>query len=179
MPDADPKTRGWTIFGLAVALLVAPLVLVLFNVLHVPWTTRNVVLREATLFAFAALVLFIVRRKEKLGWDSVGLQRPALGNTILWVLITIGGAALAIALAFGINKLLGLPFGGSSSQNSYASLPMWVLGGLPAQTQPLDNVRGSLHRRLHPQYPAALAQWSIKVKRGVFVWLPLLVMDPR
>jgi hypothetical protein len=74
--------------GLALALFSMPFVSGLFTAFRVPLTTRNVLLREIIFFALAALVLFIIRRKEHLGWDSVGLQRPALGNTFKWILIT-------------------------------------------------------------------------------------------
>jgi membrane protease YdiL (CAAX protease family) len=71
-------------------------------------------------------VAFIICRKEHLGWDSVGLQRPAIGKTTLWVLLTIVGAALAVALAFGLIKLFKLPMGSSDSAK-YDLLPTWVL----------------------------------------------------
>ena len=72
-------------------------------------------LQEIILFALAALVLFIIRRKERLGWDSVGLQRPALGNTFKWVLITFAGVVAALSVAFGFIKLFKLPVGSSNS----------------------------------------------------------------
>src|SRR4030095_15244375 len=78
------------------------------------------------LLPVAAFVLFISRKKERLGWASVGLQRPALGNTAIWVLITFVGVALAIALAFGFIKLFSLPLGNVDSK-AYDALPTWVL----------------------------------------------------
>jgi CAAX protease family protein len=118
--------RRWTIVGLALALFSMPFVIGLFTAFRVPLTTQKVLLREIILFALAALVLFIIRRKERLGWDSVGLQRPALGNTAIWVLITFVGVALAITLAFGFIKLFGLPMGNVDSK-AYDALPTWVL----------------------------------------------------
>ena len=122
----DASRRGWTLVGLAFALGAMPLVIGLFNILRVPWTTQNVLAREIALFACAAFVLFIIRNKERLGWDSVGLQRPALGSTALWVLIAFVGVVFAGALAFGIIKLFHLPFGSVDSA-SYDALPKWVL----------------------------------------------------
>ena len=116
----------WTVIGLAIAFFSMPLVLGLFSSTHIPWTVRNVVLRELSIWAFAALLMFIVRRKERLGWESVGLQRPAIGNTALWVLITMVGAALSIAIAFAFIRLLNLPIGSSDSAK-YEVLPTWVL----------------------------------------------------
>src|SRR5215472_13414607 len=88
-PAADPLPRRWTLLGLFVALMAAPLVLAFFTVLHVPFTAWNIVLRETIVFGLGGVLAFIIRRKERLGWDSVGLQRPSAGNTALWVLITI------------------------------------------------------------------------------------------
>jgi membrane protease YdiL (CAAX protease family) len=70
--------------------------------------------------------MIIVRRKERLGWESVGLRRPAIGNTALWVLITMVGAALSIAIAFAFIRLLNLPIGSLDSAK-YEVLPTWVL----------------------------------------------------
>src|SRR4030095_7696021 len=65
-------TRRSTMVGLALALFSMPLVSGLFTAFRVPLTTRNVLLREIILFALAALVLFIIRRKEQ----GVNLRRP-------------------------------------------------------------------------------------------------------
>src|SRR5215468_7148729 len=118
--------RRWTMMGLALALFSMPFVIGLFTAFRVPLTAQNILLRETILIALAALVLFIIRRKERLSWGSVGLQRPALGNTALWVMITFVGVALAIAVAFGFIKLFGLPVGSVDSK-AYDALPTWVL----------------------------------------------------
>ena len=103
--------RRWTIVGLLVALFLGPLVSPLFTVLRIPLTAQNVLFQTAILFACAALLLFIIRRKERLGWDSVGLQRPPLGNTAIWVVVTFVGVLVALAMAFALIKLFHLPGG--------------------------------------------------------------------
>src|SRR5262250_2740894 len=122
----DSHRRRWIVVGLVIAFFAMPVVLGLFSAARIPWTIQTVVLRELTLFAAAAGVAFIIRRKELLGWDSVGLQRPAMGKTLLWVLLTIAGVALAVAVAFGLIKLFKLPMGSSDSAK-YDLLPTWVL----------------------------------------------------
>jgi membrane protease YdiL (CAAX protease family) len=121
-----PPMRRWTMVGLALALFSMPFVSGLFTAFRVPLTNRNVLLREIILFALAGLVLLIIKRKKRLGWDSVGLQRPALDKTLKWALITFIGVALALSLAFGFIKLFKLPVGSSDSQ-AYDALPTWVL----------------------------------------------------
>ena len=59
----------WTMTGLALALFSMPFVLGLFTAFRVPLTTQNVLLRETILVALAALVLFIIKGKERLGWN--------------------------------------------------------------------------------------------------------------
>jgi membrane protease YdiL (CAAX protease family) len=89
-------------------------------------TAQNVLFQTAILFACAAFLLFIIRRKERLGWDSVGLQRPPLGNTAIWVVVTFVAVLVALAMAFALIKLFHLPVGSMDSQ-ALAALPKWVL----------------------------------------------------
>jgi membrane protease YdiL (CAAX protease family) len=72
------------------------------------------------------LLGFIIRRKERLGWESVGLQRPRFGQTALWVLITIPAVAAALALSIVLMKVFDLPFG-SADAKKFEQLPVWVL----------------------------------------------------
>jgi hypothetical protein len=112
--------------GLLIALFSMALVVALFTVLGIPLTAQNVLFREAILFAWAALLLFIIRRKECLGWDSMGLQRPPLGNTAIWVVVTFVSVLVALAIAFALIKPFHLPVGSNDSQ-AWDALPKWVL----------------------------------------------------
>src|SRR5712671_172863 len=101
-PATEVSSRCWTVAGLVIALFALPLTVGIFTALRVPWTAANIVLRELIIFALAGALVFIIRRRELLGWESVGLQRVSAGKTALWVLITIPALALALLLAFGI-----------------------------------------------------------------------------
>src|SRR5262245_17404336 len=118
--------RRWTIVGLLIALFSMPLVSALFTVLRIPLTAQNVLFREVILFTCAALLLFIIRRKERLGRDSVGLQRPPLGNTAIWVVVTFVAVLVAVAMASALIKLFHLPVGSSDFQ-ALEAFPTWVL----------------------------------------------------
>jgi CAAX protease family protein len=118
--------RRWTIVGLLIALFSMPLVSALFTLLRIPLTAQSVLFREAILFTCVALLLFIIRRKERLGWDSVGLQRPPLGNTAIWVGVTFVGVLVAVAMASALIKLFHLPVGSSDFQ-ALEAFPTWVL----------------------------------------------------
>jgi membrane protease YdiL (CAAX protease family) len=127
-PELTSAAPGqyWTKVGLAVALFAGPLVVGVFTALRIPWTAQNILLREIALFALAGMLAFIIRRKERLGWESVGLQRPAWGQTAVWVLITIPVVALALLVSAGLIKLLKLGFG-SADAPKFDQLPTWVL----------------------------------------------------
>jgi len=123
---SHPNAWTWTSLGLAIAFFSLPTVTALFRLLQFPWTATNILLREAVLFGFAGALVLIIRRGEGLGWESVGLQRPALANTALWVLITIVLVIIAGALAFGVIKMFGWPIG-RKGPLSYDLLPTWAL----------------------------------------------------
>ena len=90
MADQQQQSaRTWTLLGLGIALLGLPLVVEFFRHVVGPRTAQNTVARETIILALVAVLLWIVRRKEKLGWDSVGLGRSKLGSTALWVLIAM------------------------------------------------------------------------------------------
>ena len=120
------NTRPWVITGLAIALLSLPVVVGVYNVKEIPLTVQNVLIREIIIFAFGGLLLLLIKYKEGLGWDSIGMQRPQAGNTALWVLITSVGVILAFALAFGIINICGWSFG-SPGSSAFDALPAWVL----------------------------------------------------
>lgn len=126
MPTPKSATHPWSLVGLAIALAGMPLVILTFNGLHLPRTTETIVGRELVILGLAAALLALVRFKERLGWDSIGLARPAPGRTALWVLITFVGVAAALAASFGLIKLFGWRFGGAD-QGSYDALPDWVI----------------------------------------------------
>ena len=129
LPDAPakPPVSPWTAAGLAIALFAMPVVVGLFNILEIPVTTPNVLLREIAIFACAGALALVIRRKERLGWDSVGLQRPRLEQTALWSAITLVVVAAALALALGVSALCGWPFGNSPSAKAFEALPLWVV----------------------------------------------------
>jgi CAAX protease family protein len=126
VPIREATSRGWTGVGLAVALFGMPLVVGPIAAYLGPRTTMTTLGRELAIFAMAALVAYIIRQRERLRWDSVGLARPAFANTALWVLITLLGTVAAIAVSFGIIKLFGLRFG-SGGSGGLDALPTWVI----------------------------------------------------
>jgi len=126
MNTGDYTARNWTLTGLAIALFAMPVVVGVYHFKQIPLTVTNVLLREIIIFAVGGVLLGIIKYREGLGWKSVGLHRPIISNTALWVLITSIGTALALALAFGLISIFGWSFGSSDSSN-FDKLPAWVL----------------------------------------------------
>jgi uncharacterized protein len=124
--EQEQARRAWTILGLAIALGGLPLVVEFFRHVVGPRTVENTVARELIILALVVLLFWIIRRKEKLGWDSVGLGRAKPGSTALWVLIAIVVSAVAITISFGIIHVLNLHFGSPDAQG-LDTLPTWVL----------------------------------------------------
>jgi membrane protease YdiL (CAAX protease family) len=115
------------IVGVLIALFALPGVVGLFTALRIPWTALNIVLREVAVFVWAGVLVWIIRRKELRGWESVGLQRASLGKTALWVLLTIPMIGLALFLSFLLIKLFKLPLFSSADAAKFDQLPIWVL----------------------------------------------------
>lgn len=126
MNTRDYTSRLWTPIGLVIALFAMPVVVGFYHFKQIPLTVPNVLVREVIIFAIGGVLLGLIKFKEGLGWKSVGLQRPAAGNTVLWVLISSVGMALALALAFGLISIFGWSFG-SSDSSAFDKLPVWVL----------------------------------------------------
>ena len=126
MPGNTPLRREWTVIGLVVALLGIPLVMAVYTMLDVPRTAGSVLARELIVFAMAGILLWLIRSREGLGWNSVGLQRPAPANTALWVVLTFFGVGIAFALAMGVARLVGWQLGGDDTPQQQA-LPLWVI----------------------------------------------------
>jgi membrane protease YdiL (CAAX protease family) len=105
------STRTFTYIGLAIALFGLPLVVALFNAFAGPRTAGSTLLRELAIFALAAFLVYLIRNRERLGWDSV---------------ITILGCAAAIAASLALINLFGLRFG-SADAASFDALPTWVM----------------------------------------------------
>jgi membrane protease YdiL (CAAX protease family) len=162
----EQSTRAWTILGLAIALCGLPLVVEFFRHVVGPRTPQNTVARELIILALVAVLFWIIRRKEKLGWNSVGLGRAKPGSTALWVLIAILASAVAIAISFGIIHVLGLHFG-SPDPRGLDTLPTWVLV--------LVIVRAGLAEEVFYRGYAIERLQSLTASRWVAIVVPLLI----
>jgi uncharacterized protein len=123
------RTPAMTWLGLAVAFFGAPLVIFLFQSLAPPgpFTNLFVMEKELSVFAVAAILVWIILKGEKLGLDSIGLHGRDWGKSILWGFIgaIIGFAALALCL-FVFSKV-GIKFGEGVESQRYKDVSLWAI----------------------------------------------------
>jgi hypothetical protein len=119
------RSRRATFFGLAVALLGIPAILLAFRlVFGTISSTPQLIAKEVSILASAALLLWIVVKEEKLPLSSIGIGTRPLGNSILWGLIGLVLCAVGLAAALGLVKLFGWRFGGSDVAGYQP--PLWA-----------------------------------------------------
>jgi len=115
-----------TYIGLIIALLAGPALVAGFRLI----TGENhsdlqVISRELIIFATVGMLLWLVKRQEKLPLTSIGLHRDKLGKSVLWgLLLTV----ISLVITVGLYLLL-QQFGvhlGSSDNNSYRP-SLWVV----------------------------------------------------
>lgn len=160
------SSRVWTLIGLGIALLGLPIVVEVYRGVVTTRTAQNTVAREVVIFALVALLLYIIRHKERLGWDSVGLNRAQPGNTALWIFLALLGVAVAITLSLGAIHLFGLRFG-SADAKGFDALPLGV--------KVLVFVRAGIAEELFYRGYALERLLSLVRNRWVAIGLPLVI----
>lgn len=115
---------SWTWAGLAVALLGLPLVVLGYRLLFEQTTSAGQLLgRELALFALLVLLLWIIRRKERLPLSSIGLRGDGVGRSMLWGLLATLMLVAGIAASMALLQALGLSYG--SGETKFVA-PAWV-----------------------------------------------------
>ena len=113
MTEISPANRSWTYAGLGIALFGIPAVNLIFKAGGFTRSADNaIIVRELAILALVALLLWIVRGRERLPLSSIGLRRQPIGHAILWTFVAM--VAFAAALFFCLGLLLpslGLTYG--------------------------------------------------------------------
>jgi membrane protease YdiL (CAAX protease family) len=121
--NALPGRKSWTIAGLLLAMLGIPLVATGFRLAWAPLTPDLTVARELALFAGTGLLLWLIRRGERLPWSSIGFRGIAPLRGALLVLSGLVACAIVTLLGLLLIQALGLPFGHAAPP---IPPPMWV-----------------------------------------------------
>ena len=123
MNASPPANRNWTYAGLAIALFGAPAVVVLFKLAGFTRADFGAtIVRELIILALVAILLWIIRSREKLPLSSIGLRPQKIGPALLWSLAVMLLFAVGIAACLVAFPLVGLSYGSSSGP----AVPMGV-----------------------------------------------------
>ncbi|WP_294120822.1 type II CAAX endopeptidase family protein [Sphingomonas sp.] len=114
--NASPTAaRPWTFAGLAIALFGAPAVVILFK--QAEFTRADfgaTIVRELIILALVAILVWIIRTREKLPLSSIGLRPQKIVPALLWSLAVMLVFGVGIAACLAIFPLIGLSYGSSS-----------------------------------------------------------------
>ena len=84
MNEAAPSRRIWTYFGLAIALFGIPAINLIFKLAGFTRADDDaIIVRELAILLLVALLLWLVRDRERLPFSSIGFKRQAIGQGIL------------------------------------------------------------------------------------------------
>src|ERR1700734_847494 len=81
-----------------------------------------VLAREASMFASAAVLIWLVRRREKLPLRSIGIGTSPVWKSLAWGVVTAMACLLPAAL---IAKFTG--YGHGAGSQAFTKLPIWVV----------------------------------------------------
>ena len=115
MNASSPAARPWTLAGLAIALFGAPAVVILFK--QAGFTRADfgaTIVRELIILALVAILVWIIRTREKLPLSSIGLKPQRIVPAILWSLAVMLVFGVGIAACLAVFLLIGLSYGSSS-----------------------------------------------------------------
>jgi membrane protease YdiL (CAAX protease family) len=119
------EATAWTYVGLGISLLAIPLIAFVFRQLFGPATAGVALARELAIIACAALLIWIIRSRERLSLASIDLVKLPAGRLAGWVLVTLVGCAVALVIGLLCVQAFGLRFGSAPGTVS-VKLPMWV-----------------------------------------------------
>ena len=115
MNQVSRAGRAWTYAGLAIALFGAPAVVILFKFAGFSRADFGAtVVRELIILALVAILLWIIRSREKLPLSSIGLKRQKIVPALLWSLAVMVMFGVGIAGCLLVFPLIGLTYGSSS-----------------------------------------------------------------
>jgi len=124
MQAGSSAARPWTMVGLVVALLGLPAIVFSYRLIVAdPTAGANVALRETTILALVALLLWIVLKRERLPLASIGIGGFGLWRTLGWALALALLCVLGLAACLGLFALIGVHYGQGSAP---LSVSLWA-----------------------------------------------------
>jgi membrane protease YdiL (CAAX protease family) len=121
-PLRSAASNRVTWIGLCISLFSLIVVSRLFHAFATQPGTALALAREATMFACAGLLLFIVRRRERLPLASIGIGTSPLWKSLAWGVVMAAACVVPAAL---IAKYAG--YGHSAASHMFDHVPVWLI----------------------------------------------------
>jgi uncharacterized protein len=161
--DASPKRPGLaTWFGLFIALFGMLIPRQIVNQVWPDPTLTSALIKEASMWLVAVVLVLIIRVGEGLPLTSIGLGTARWSKSILWGLFLGVGCLL---VAGGLIALTG--FTGGEAGKALGQLPVWLISLIVLRAGVVEELcyRGYAIERLH----------ALGLPRGLAAGVPLLI----
>ena len=122
----DSSSRGWTLAGLAIALLGIPVIVTGQRLLSPsPTASGAVVTREIAILALTACLLWIAASRERQPLSSIGFRANRIGRSLAWGFALAIVCFAAVLACLAIYSVLGVHYGEGAAISR--SLPVTLL----------------------------------------------------
>jgi membrane protease YdiL (CAAX protease family) len=159
LPGDRPVANNWaTWLGLSLSLFSMMIIRQAFRAITPELGTTLTLAREGCMFASAGLLIWLVRRKERLPLRSIGIGTSPVWKSLAWgVVITVACIVPAALIA----KVTG--YGHGAASQAFAKLPIWILFIVVLRAGVVEELfyRGYAIERLQALGFGRIASWTI------------------
>jgi membrane protease YdiL (CAAX protease family) len=93
----------------------------------------QLIAREWVIFGLLAFLVWIIRSREQLSLESIGLKTDAIGKSLLWGLVGFLLCGVGVAISLLLLGVLGLKMGGGAegfATPAYVFLIIFIRAGI-------------------------------------------------
>ena len=134
MIAADSYAKPWTIFGLGIALLGLPIIVLASRSLASdPTAAASIFMRETVILALLGILFWLIVKKEKLSLSSIGLGEHKIGSSVFWGLGGMLALVAGLAACLAVFAVAGISYGssgGASGVSKWAVLMTVIRAGV-------------------------------------------------
>jgi len=153
-----PSANRVTWFGLGLSLFSMIVIRQAFRAITPEPGASLALAREACMFASAGLLVWLVRRKERLPLRSIGIGTSPIWKSLAWGVVIAVACIVPAAL---IAKFTG--YGHGAASQAFAKLPIWVVFIVVVRAGVVEELfyRGYSIERLQALGFGRIASWAI------------------
>jgi len=154
--SVQKKAVSWV--GLCISLFSMLIIRQAFRAITPEPGVALALAREASMFSAAGALIWLVRRRERLPLESIGIGTSPVWKSLLW------GVVIAVAClipAAGLAALTG--YGHGAASQAFARLPLWVVFIVVVRAGVVEELfyRGYPIERLQAIGFGRIASWAI------------------